>query len=155
PILVGAGFQREVLIPLQARAGSGLPWLAALVCNSPFDLALHDAFGRLVGRPVYETYTAEFMERDLGVFLEPASNYQASFRGRYPSDWLAKRPASKLPAWHLVGGLDPLDASELTGSEPKDGFPVTLADWIQRDGLKCLKVKLRGNDSKWDYRRLV
>src|SRR5262249_42908147 len=28
-----------------------LPWLAALVCNSPFDLALHDAFGVLHGVP--------------------------------------------------------------------------------------------------------
>ncbi len=60
-----------------------------------------------------------------------------------------------LPAWHLVGGLDPLDASELTGNEPDDGYPVLLADWIERDGLTCLKVKLRGNDPAWDYDRLV
>ena len=32
---------------------------------------------------------------------------------------------------------------------------MLLADWIRRDGLKCLKVKLRGNDAEWDYRRLV
>jgi L-alanine-DL-glutamate epimerase-like enolase superfamily enzyme len=30
-----------------------------------------------------------------------------------------------------------------------------LTDWIQRDGLKCLKVKLRGNDAAWDYERLI
>ena len=58
-------------------------------------------------------------------------------------------------AWHLVGGLDLLEASEGTGAEPADGYPVLLADWIRRDGLKCLKVKLRGNDAEWDYRRLV
>jgi L-alanine-DL-glutamate epimerase-like enolase superfamily enzyme len=34
-------------------------------------------------------------------------------------------------------------------------IPVLLEDWIQRDGLKYLKVKLRGNDSDWDYRRMV
>src|SRR6185369_5623369 len=28
-------------------------------------------------------------------------------------------------------------------------------DWIRRDGLKCLKIKLRGNDADWDYQRLV
>jgi L-alanine-DL-glutamate epimerase-like enolase superfamily enzyme len=155
PILIGSNFQRDVLLPLHAKAKSALPWLAALVCNSPFDLALHDAFGRLVGRPVYETYAARFMQSDLSVFLEPAPNGQASFRGSYPSDWLAKEPTLKLRAWHLVGGLDPLDASELSGSEPMDRFPVTLVDWIQSDGLKCLKVKLRGNDSDWDYRRMV
>ena len=27
--------------------------------------------------------------------------------------------------------------------------------WIARDGLKCLKIKLRGNDARWDYERLV
>ena len=32
---------------------------------------------------------------------------------------------------------------------------MLLADWIKRDGLKCLKVKLRGNDERWDYERLV
>jgi L-alanine-DL-glutamate epimerase-like enolase superfamily enzyme len=30
-----------------------------------------------------------------------------------------------------------------------------LTDWIQRDGLKCLKIKLRGNDADWDYARLI
>jgi L-alanine-DL-glutamate epimerase-like enolase superfamily enzyme len=43
----------------------------------------------------------------------------------------------------------------LTGAEPKDGYPVLLADWIRRDGLKCLKIKLRGNDAAWDMARLV
>jgi L-alanine-DL-glutamate epimerase-like enolase superfamily enzyme len=30
-----------------------------------------------------------------------------------------------------------------------------LRDWIARDGLKCLKVKLRGTDAAWDYARMV
>jgi L-alanine-DL-glutamate epimerase-like enolase superfamily enzyme len=30
-----------------------------------------------------------------------------------------------------------------------------LGDWIDRDGLTCLKVKLRGDDAAWDYERLV
>jgi L-alanine-DL-glutamate epimerase-like enolase superfamily enzyme len=54
-----------------------------------------------------------------------------------------------------VGGLDPLDRCDLTGTEPEDGHPILLGDWIERDGLKCLKVKLRGNDATWDYQRLV
>ena len=40
------------------------------------------------------------------------------------------RPPKKLPAWHLVGGKDLLDDSELTGTEPDDGYPVLLGDWI-------------------------
>jgi len=31
---------------------------------------------------------------------------------------------------------------------------VLLRDWIRRDGLRCLKVKLRGTDAAWDYARL-
>jgi L-alanine-DL-glutamate epimerase-like enolase superfamily enzyme len=60
-----------------------------------------------------------------------------------------------LRAWPLVGGLDPLGADELTGQEPRDGHPILLADWITTDGLRCLKVKLRGNDPAWDYARLA
>jgi L-alanine-DL-glutamate epimerase-like enolase superfamily enzyme len=132
-----------------------MPWLAALVCYSAFDLALHDAFGKLLSRPVYETYTAEFFSRDLSHFLEAADGYPVSFRGRYPGDYLVKKPPQQLIAWHLVGGLDPLEAHELSGSEPRDGYPVLLPDWIDRDGLKCLKVKLRGNDPAWDLQRII
>jgi L-alanine-DL-glutamate epimerase-like enolase superfamily enzyme len=131
-----------------------MPWLAALVCCSAFDIALHDAFGVLHGRPVYETYGPEFMTSTLGDLIAPAEDAPVSFAGQYPRDYLTDRPPRTLPAWHLVGGLDPLDSSELTGGEPDDGYPVLLTDWIRRDGLKCLKVKLRGNDAKWDYRRL-
>src|SRR6185503_5213921 len=122
---------------------------------SVFDLALHDAYGQLLKRPVYETYTAEFMNRDLAAFLDPAEGAAVSFAGKYPFDFLMAKPAKQLLAWHLVGGLDLLAADELTGSEPKDGYPVLLPDWIDRDGLKCLKVKLRGNDALWDYERLI
>ncbi|MGQ9651162.1 MAG: enolase C-terminal domain-like protein [Phycisphaerae bacterium] len=162
PIEVGHSFQRDVLPGLLAEVNrecpnpsEHMPWLAALVCCSPFDIALHDAFGKLVNRPVYETYSGEFMSRTLDEFLQPADSAKVSFVGQYPHDYLSSDPPQRLLAWHLVGGLDPLDASELTGSEPKDGYPVLLPDWIRRDGLKCLKVKLRGNDQAWDYQRLV
>ena len=132
-----------------------MPWLAALVCCSVFDQGLHDAFGRLNELPVYETYNAQFLSRTLADFLAPRGTGAGFFAGKYPQDFFAANPPRKLRAWHLVGGLDLLDASELTGKEPQDGYPVLLADWIQRDGLKCLKVKLRGNDAAWDYERLV
>ncbi len=58
-------------------------------------------------------------------------------------------------AWHLVRGKDLLESDELTGNEPKDGYPVLLRDWIRCDGLKAFKAKLRGNDAAWYYDRLV
>lgn len=162
PVEIGHAFQEQVLPGLLAEVnrerGEGaepMPWLAALVCCSAFDIALHDAYGVLHRLPVYETYGPPFMSRDLSNYLTPAQGSDVSFAGRYPRDYFSLPRLSRLPAWHLVGGLDPLDASELTGSEPDDGYPLLLADWIARDGLKCLKVKLRGNDSAWDYQRLV
>ncbi len=161
PIEVGHAFQRDILGGLlkeanAQRAGADpMPWLAALVCCSAFDIALHDAYGMLHERPVYQTYGPEFMTRTLADFLTPAEGAAVSFEGRYPRDFLAATPATRLAAWHLVGGLDPLGLSDLTGNEPDDGYPVLLEDWIRRDGLKCLKVKLRGNDARWDYDRLV
>lgn len=132
-----------------------MPWLAALVCNSAFDLALHDAFGHLAGCPVYNTYGPEFLRHDLSYFLEPAQGSSVVFKNRYPADFLQQTPERELVAWHLVGGLDPVDAAELSGGEPNDGYPVLLGEWIKRDGLRCLKVKLRGNDSAWDLQRLI
>ncbi len=162
PIEVGHDFQEQVLPRLREGsiqghnvAGEPMPWLGALVCCSVFDQALHDAYGQLHQRPVYTTYGAGWISRDLSEFVQPASDVAVSFKGKFPEEFLLSRRVDKLPAWHLVGGLDPLDKSELTGSEPDDGYPVLLADWIRRDGLKCVKIKLRGNDAEWDYQRLV
>jgi hypothetical protein len=94
------------------------------------------------------------MNRSLGDFMTPADGHKNVFRNRYPQDILPRERPSELHAWHLVGGLDLLDGSELTGEEPKDGYPVVLTDWIQQDQLKCLKVKLRGNDAAWDFQRM-
>ena len=154
---LGWDFQEQVLPSLlgafnkeQTQIPEPMPWLAALVCCSLFDLAIHDAFGQLLQRPTYSTYTAEFMNRDLSVFLN-----SVSFQNKYPAEFLNAQPQATLKAWHLIGGLDPLEPSDLTGKEPKDGYPVLLRDWIERDGLKCLKIKLRGNDAVWDYERVL
>jgi len=162
PLEVGHDFERSELPDLlkdfnrKRRSGKEpMPWLAALVCCSVFDIALHDAYGQILGVPVYETYDAKHMNVDLSYFLKPAAGTKVSFAGKYPVDFFRRPPAQRMPAWHLVGGKDLIDAAELTGQEPKDGYPVLLQDWIERDGLKCLKVKLRGNDAAWDYDRLV
>jgi len=160
PLEVGQAFQSQVLPSLWERYNrtsvvEPMPWLAALVCCSAYDIALHDAYGVLHGRTVYDTYSSEWMSQDLSAFLDPAEGALVDFHGRYVRDYLVfPRPAT-LRAWHLVGGADPLHASELSGAEPDDGYPILLADWLKRDGLKCLKIKLRGSDALWDYHRIV
>jgi len=161
PLEVGHDFLEQALPGLLARLNAergtaeAMPWLAALVCCSAYDIALHDAYGVLHDVPTYATYGPPYLSRDLARFLEPAEGAAVSFAGRYPRDYLVYPRPDRLPAWHLVGGLDLVEPSELTGAEPNDGYPVALTDWIARDGLKCLKVKLRGNDAEWDYQRLV
>jgi len=162
PMEVGDAFQKkalpDVLAKMNEQRGAEaepMPWLSALICCSAFDIALHDAFANLVDKPVYETYGPDYMNKDLAYFLEPAADTQVSFEGKYPEDYLVFPRPDQLPVWHLVGGLDALNESELTGNEPDDGYPVTLTEWIRCDGLNCLKVKMRGNDADWDYARLL
>ena len=161
PIEVSHDFQETTLPKLldefnrDSALAEPMPWLAALVCFSAFDIALHDAFGLLAEKPVYDTYNGKFMNRDLAAYLEDEEETGVSFKGKYPADFLVEVPPQRLPAWHLVGGKDAVAENELDGSEPDDGYPVLLEDWITTDGLNCLKIKLRGNDFEWDYARLV
>ncbi len=160
---VGQAFLENVLLTRldetnRRRLDKGhepMPYLAGLVCASAFDLAVHDAFGKLCELPVYQAYTPAFLNADLSTYLTQNGGPDSQFVGKYPQDFLTLPPPSRLPAWHLVGGLDALEAEDLTGAEPDDGYPVTLTDWIERDGLRCLKIKLRGNDLDWDYERVV
>lgn len=165
PLEIGHAFQRDILPALLEAYNEkrrekepdqeSMPWLAALVCCSAFDIALHDAYGNLHSLPVYDTYREPYMNRDLSTYLTAAEGTKIGFHGFFPNDFLVKPPPSRIPAWHLVGGKDLLSEAELTGAEPDDGYPVLLPDWIKRDGLTCLKVKLRGNDLEWDYQRLI
>ena len=144
----GYDFQERIFPKLAER--EKIPHLAALICASLFDIALHDAYGNLVGKPVYDTYNQYYMAHDLGYFYG-----DEAFAGLYPEDFFVKEIPTRLPVWHLVGGRDLLTAAELTGREPRDGYPVVLTDWIRRDGLKCLKIKLTGRDEAWDYSRMT
>lgn len=161
PMEIGSDFQRQSLPSLLEKhnaglAGAAMPHLAALICWSAFDIALHDAYGQLHNLDTYQTYSAEFMNRDLGEFLTPDKDADVEFGGKFPNDYLLPNPPRKLPVWHLVGGLDPLTVEDTVDMQlAQDGYPNLLADWIKTDGLRCLKVKLRGNDPSWDYQRLV
>ena len=159
PMEIGHAFTASLRSLLNAfnreRDGEPMPWLAGLVCSSAFDIALHDAYGILNEVPIYETYNTKYMNRDLAHYLTPASGANVSFEGLYPESFFHLPRSNSMPAWHLVGGMDPVDRADLTGKEPADGYPVLLTDWIRTDGLTCLKVKLRGNDAAWDYDRLV
>ena len=59
-----------------------IPWLAALVCASAFDLAVHDAYGVVNKGTTYRTYGREFLSSDLACFWSPLRiqfNFESSF----------------------------------------------------------------------------
>jgi L-alanine-DL-glutamate epimerase-like enolase superfamily enzyme len=126
----------------------GMPLLAALVVNSAFDAALHDAYGKAHGLNCYHTYGPPFFDDDLGDYLGD------EFRGEKLHQYIAREPQPSLPLYHLVGALDPLTPTEV--KEPVgDGLPEHLGEWITRDGLTHLKIKLNGDDAGWDVARVV
>lgn len=154
PMAVGYDFLENrlhtMLQEFNAERSAPMPYLAALICASAFDLALHDAFGLALKRPTYSTYNQHFMKHDLAWFYQ-----DDAFANKYPQDFFVANPPEALPVWHLVGGKDLLRESERTGAEPDDGYPVSLEKWIERDGLRCLKIKLTGRDAEADYARTV
>ena len=159
PLEIGHAFLDEQLHPLlddfnQSLGDDPIPHLAALIATSAFDIATHDAYGVLHNVDIYETYNRQYLSDDLSTYLT-SSDPDVSFAGKFPDEFLVENAPQVLPVWHLVGGLDPLDQDDLTGNEPDDGYPVTLRQWIETDGLKCLKIKLRGTDADWDYQRLI
>lgn len=134
---------------VQLKLEEPMPRMCALVVGSPFDAALHDAFGIANGIDSYAGLGPAFMDHDLERYLGP------EFKARYPADYLKPAYDPSIPVFHLVGGLDALTRSELTGDEPDDGYPNSLDAWIARDGVYCLKIKLRGNDLEWDIDRTL
>jgi L-alanine-DL-glutamate epimerase-like enolase superfamily enzyme len=132
----------------QLELGEPIPALAALVCASPFDAALHDAFGKVHGRNCYHTYGPDFLRHDLGHYLGP------EFAGETLDHYARRDPQPHMPLYHLVGALDSLEEGDLT-LRIGDGLPETLPEWIAYSGLTHLKVKLNGDDLGWDVERVV
>jgi L-alanine-DL-glutamate epimerase-like enolase superfamily enzyme len=127
--------------------GEPFPWLAALVVASPFDAALHDAYGKAHGRSAYHTYGPEFLPHDLEHYLGP------EFRGEHLTAYIAREPQPRMPLYHLVGALDPITEADVQ-KRISDGLPETLPEWIRADGLTHIKIKLNGDDLAWDAARV-
>ncbi|MEJ1731240.1 hypothetical protein SMA90_33455, partial [Escherichia coli] len=73
-----------------------IPTLAALVCWSPFDQALHDAYGRLLGISSYDALSRELLPDDLSRWLGEVGE------GRYLDEFIHRREREMLDAWLVV-----------------------------------------------------
>jgi L-alanine-DL-glutamate epimerase-like enolase superfamily enzyme len=125
-----------------------IPKLAAMLAASPLEAAVHDAFGRSLGKNSFDCMTSEFLNEDLSAYIGQ------DFIGKYPSDYLSSKAKPTMPLYHLVGALDPLTDADLK-KKLNDGFPETLEEWLSTDGISHLKIKLAGNDVDWDVGRIV
>jgi L-alanine-DL-glutamate epimerase-like enolase superfamily enzyme len=125
-----------------------IPDLAVLVVASPFDAAIHDAFGKVHGVNCYRTYGPDFVHWDLSHYLGP------EFAGRHLHEFISSEPKPRMPLYHLVGALDPITDADVR-ERVNDGLPETLEEWIQADGLTHFKIKLNGDDLSWDIERVL
>jgi L-alanine-DL-glutamate epimerase-like enolase superfamily enzyme len=125
-----------------------IPPLCTLVVASAFDAALHDGFGKVHGLNSYHTYGPDFLGHDLGHYLGK------EFAGEHLGPYLSREPEPRMPLYHLVGALDPLEPADV--AQPVgDGLPETLGEWIRYNGLTHIKIKLNGDDQDWDVDRVV
>ena len=141
--------ERRVAAASALPPGISIPMLALLNCLAPFDAALHDAWGRALGRPSYECYTEEFLAADLSSCLGP------DFVGCYPGQFLRPRH-TQLQVQHVVGLADPLTPAEVDPQRlPPAGLPADLQSWIRRDRVSVFKLKAAGRNPAEDAERLA
>ena len=135
-------------VSAEQKLAEPIPKLCTLVVASPFDAALHDAFGKVHGRNVFDTYGPDLMTHDVSRYLGP------DFQGVRLDRALLSKPQERIPVFHSVGGLDPLEAGDVE-TPVRDGLPETLTEWIRRDGIMRLKIKLQGDDLSRDVERTL
>ena len=125
-----AGLRLHDLV--SAMHSENVPLLARLVCASPLDAAIHDACGKALRRSAFSFYD------------DPCAIPAADFLfpgGAIPAirDLLLREPVAAVDGWYVVSGTDPLTED--------------FADFVQRRGFRCFKLKTHGKDPDADARR--
>jgi L-alanine-DL-glutamate epimerase-like enolase superfamily enzyme len=153
PIDINCALEPEYLeaaveVSAEQKLAEPIPKLCVLVTASPFDAAVHDAYGKALGLNSYLTYTNACMPYDLSHYLG------ADYKGEYLSRYVLPKPAPRMALYHSVGATDPIVASDIR-KRIGDGLPETLPEWIRYNGLLRIKIKLAGNDLQWDLARVM
>jgi len=153
PVEIGMELEEQFLgaassLSRELKLAQAIPKLATLVTGSAFDAAIHDGFGKTHGLNCYHAYGRGYMSYDLGSYLGP------DYNNAWLDQYVKREPVRRLPLYHLVGALDPLTPADVV-KPIGDGLPENLPEWIRRDGLSHLKIKLNGDDPSWDLERIV
>ncbi|WP_169979681.1 enolase C-terminal domain-like protein [Tautonia rosea] len=119
--------------------GRGYPDLLVGFGVSLVERALMDALARVANLSF-----GEAVRNDLFA-IEPG-RVAPSLAGLRPADWLPATPRSEVFVRHTVGLADPLRVCELRPNEEiDDGLPQALETYVERSGIRYLKVKLSAN----------
>ncbi|MBL4629446.1 MAG: hypothetical protein JKY00_15685, partial [Roseicyclus sp.] len=127
--------------------GQGHNALMAGYGTSMVERAMLDGAGRARGQSLWTLLT------DGTTGLAPAAIFP-ELAGMMPGAALPAAPLSKVAIRHTVGMLDPIDDADLARADRRnDGLSETLEDYLLRDGIRYLKVKIAGEATS-DLNRL-
>jgi len=135
-------------VATQFQLTKPIPELAILLAGSPIEAALFDAHGKAAGQSAYALLSPEHLPKDLGELTG-----DDRYHGVTLDSLISPTPVATLPLYHLVGALDPLTEDNVE-CPVDDGLPETLGQWIERNELTHLKIKLNGDDAAWDFHRV-
>ncbi|MEW4531495.1 hypothetical protein [Maioricimonas sp. JC845] len=121
--------------------------LSIAYASALFERALIDAVCRLEGLSFFEAVRQNRLGFDAAAVFPELKPIRLQ-------DHLPARPRTQFAIRHTVGLADPLAAQDLADADRvNDGEPETLAEYVQRDGLRFFKVKISG-DPDADLNRL-
>ena len=116
--------KRRAALAASAGVPEAMPRLAQLVAASPLEAAIHDAFGKILGRNSFDLLGPEWVNADLAAYLDER------FAGEYLDRYTLRAPRPTMPLYHLVGALDPL--SRRRRRQPRRRRPAGNARPVDR-----------------------
>ena len=145
PVDINCALEPEYLkaasaVSQELRLAEPIPKLCTLVTASPFDAAIHDAYGKALGLSSYLTYGSDSMPYDLSHYLG------ADYKGEYLSRYVLPRAHAAYGSVSFGGRVRPDCGVRHSARRIGDGLPETLPEWIRYNGLRRIKIKLAGND---------
>ncbi|WP_152050446.1 hypothetical protein [Tautonia marina] len=127
--------EADALCRAEARE-RGFPALLAGFGVSLVERAIMDALARAANLSF-----ANAIRSDLFA-IEPGRLF-SSLEGFRPADWLPKSPRHEVFVRHTIGIGDPLSVRDIMpGEEVNDGLPQALETYVERSGIRFVKVKL-------------
>ena len=126
---------RRASVSRERKLDQPIPKLCTLVVASPFDAAIHDAFGKVHGRNVYATYGPTCCPTTCRATWVRIPRRDGCDR------YLLAEPPERIPLFHSVGGLDPLRAEGRR--EARRRRPPRDAARVDRRTTACVRIKIK------------